>query len=172
MSAASSDASRPSPAARPAPAAAGSAPLFRERLLPSPGTWVVFVIGGAMFGVILVPLSTTIALVAGIIGIVVAVVLGVATAPVLSVDREGLIMGRARVEHDLLGEPEVLEGEDWARRMGVDFEPLAFHCTRGWIHSGVRVPLHDEDDPTSAWVASSRRPGDLALALRSARASR
>ena len=67
---------------------------------------------------------------------------------------------------------EVLEGEDWARTMGVDFEPLAFHCTRGWIHSGVRVPLHDEDDPTSAWVASSRRPGDLALALRSARAPR
>lgn len=143
--------------------------LFRERLLPGPGGWVVLVVLGAMLGVILVPLSLVLAGTIAGVGALVAVALGVLTAPVLTVDERTLTLGRAQVEHDLLGEPEVLTGEDWERTMGVGFEPLAFHCTRGWIHAGVRVPLEDPEDPTTAWVASTRRPEDLALALRTAR---
>src|SRR5690625_5941878 len=80
-------------------------------------------------------------------------------------------MGRARIEVELLGDPTVLEGEDWATTMSTGFEPLAHHCTRGWIHSGIRADVLDEQDPTTAWLASSRRPQDLALALRSAQQS-
>ncbi|WP_217349644.1 DUF3093 family protein [Herbaspirillum sp. VT-16-41] len=47
----------------------------------------------------------------------------------------------------------------------------AHHCTRGWIHTGVRAEVLDDEDPTTAWIASSRRPEDLALALRAAQAN-
>lgn len=148
--------------------APASAPLHRERLLPGVGTWIVIVAVGAMCGVVLVPLGATLALVVGIVGIVVAVVLGVLTAPVVEVSDGRLRAGRAQIEVELLGTPEELEGEDWQRTMGVGFEPLAFHLTRGWIRSGLRAEVLDEGDPTTAWVVSTRRPEDLALALRSA----
>ena len=69
---------------------------------------------------------------------------------------------------DQLGAPQVLKGEDWALTIGQDFEPLAHHCVRGWTRSGLRIEVLDPEDPITAWVASTRRPDDLALALRTA----
>ncbi len=155
-------------AARPADP---SSVLHRERLLPSVGTWVVLALLGAVLGVVLVPLSTTLALVVGLVGIAAMCVLGALMSPIVEVSGGRLIAGRAQIEVEVLEEPELLLGEDWTRVMGTGFEPLAHHCTRGWIRSGVRVPLDDDDDPTPAWVVSSRRPQDLVLALQVARAA-
>lgn len=159
---------QPRPAASPVPARP-TAPVFHERLLPGPGAWIVIALLGATFGVILVPLSYTLAAVVGVLALAVACALAYVSSPVLEVRDGQLTMGRARIPVELLGEPVVLEGEQWERVMGQDFEPLAHHCTRGWIHSGVRMEVLDETDPTTAWVASSRRPEDLALAVRAAR---
>lgn len=158
----------PTPAARPA---ASEAPLFRERLLPGPVGWIVTVILGSIFGLVLVPLNMTLALITGAVCIVIAIVLVFLYSPVLEVSGGRFLLGRARIDVSLLGEPTVLTGEDWAHTIGQGFEPLAHHCVRGWVHTGLRVEVRDEEDPTSAWVASTRRPDDLALALRSAQQS-
>lgn len=146
-------------------------PLFRERVLPSPGAWIVVVALGSIVGLVMVPIHLTLAIVVGIVCIVIAIVLAVAYSPVLEVAEGRFRLGRAQIEASLLGEPEVLRGEDWQRTIGQDFEPLAHHCVRGWTRSGIRVEVLDTADPTSAWVASTRRPDDLALALRSAQHS-
>lgn len=139
---------------------------FHERLLPSVGTWIVIAVLGATFGVVLVPLSLTAAVVVGVMGIIVLGVLAWVTSPVLEVRDGTFTMGRARIATELLGEPVVLRDADWSRTMGTGFEPMAHHCTRGWIRAGVRAEVHDDEDQTTAWVASTRRPEDLALALR------
>src|SRR5699024_5076995 len=77
-----------------------------------------------------------------------------------------------RIEVEMLGTPTVLRGEEWTRTIGQDFEPLAHHCVRGWTRSGLRVEVIDPEDPTTAWVASTRRPGGLALARRTAQTMR
>lgn len=123
---------------------------------------------GLIFGVVLIPLSYAMAIVVGIIGLITACALAYLTSPVLTVTDSHFTMGRARIETELLGEPTVVAGEDWQTTMGTGFEPLAHHCTRGWIHSGVRTEVRDDQDPITAWVCSSRRPEDLALALRTA----
>lgn len=123
---------------------------------------------GATFGVVLVPLSLWLALIVGLVAIAVACTIAYLSSPVLEVTPETYAMGRASIDVELLGEPEELTGEDWERTMHTGFEPLAHHCTRGWIHSGVRVEVLDTDDPVTAWVATSRRPEELALALRAA----
>lgn len=143
-------------------------PLFRERLLPTPGVWIVVVALGSIIGLVMVPLNVTLALVVGIVCVVIAIILAALYSPVLEVSGGRFHLGRAQIEVSLLGDPEVLRAEDWRRTVGQDFEPLAHHCVRGWVHSGLRVELLDEEDPTSAWVASTRRPDDLALALRTA----
>jgi hypothetical protein len=146
-----------------------ASPLHRERLLPSIGVWVVGIAFGSVLGVILVPLSHALSLAVGIIGVVGVCVMLAMASPVIEVSDGTLRAGRARIPADLLGEPEPLDKDGWSVAMSVGFEPLAFHLTRGWVHTGVRVPVLDEADPTPAWVLSTRRPEDLALALRTAR---
>lgn len=159
--------------ASPTPAeSAPSETLFRERVLPGAGLWIAAVTVGGALGLILVPLSLTAAIVVAAVAIIGLLVLVVQYSPVLEVSEGRFRLSRAQIEVELLGEPEVLRGEEWARTIGQDFEPLAHHCVRGWTRSGLRVEVLDEEDPITAWVASTRRPDDLALALRTAQAQR
>lgn len=148
--------------------ASSTSPLYRERLLPSLGAWIVVVALGSIIGLVIVPLNSMLALIVAIASIAIAIVLAVLYSPVLAVSDGKFFLGRAQIDVSQLGEPAVLEGEEWRLMIGQDFEPLAYHCVRGWVHAGIRVEVLDGEDPTSAWVASSRRPEDLALALRTA----
>lgn len=145
------------------------APIFRERLSPGPAVVLVAAVGGAIFGVILVPISVLAAIVVALVLGISAAIGVVLTSPVVTVDDHEVQAGPASIDPCLLGEPEVLDRETWALTMGQQFEPLAYHCTRGWMHEGVRIPVRDDDDPTSAWVISSRRAEQLALAVEAAR---
>lgn len=162
------DPADPAPRTPSSPPAAEGAPLFHERLLPGPGLWIAAVAVGGALGLILIPLHLATAIVVAAVAIIAALVLVVLYSPVLEVADGRFRLGRAQIEVDLLGEPTVLQGEQWALTIGQDFEPLAHHCVRGWTRSGLRVEVLDEEDPTTAWVASTRRPEDLALALRTA----
>lgn len=57
-----------------------------------------------------------------------------------------------------------------ARRdlLGPDADPMAFVIQRPWVKGGVRIDLADPADPTPYWFVSSRRPDELAAALRAA----
>lgn len=143
--------------------------LFHEHLFPGPTVWVVAVTIGAALGLILVPLNLTVAIVFSAVCIIALLVLVYQYSPVLEVANGRFRLSRAQIDVDLLGEPTPLEGEEWALTIGQDFEPLAHHCLRGWTRSGLRVEVLDPEDPITAWVASTRRPEDLALALRTAK---
>ena len=142
--------------------------LFRERVLAGPGFWIAALAVGAALGLVLVPLSLPAGITVSVISIIVLVVIVLQYSPVLEVSGGRIRMGRAQIDVDQLGEPQALKGEDWALTIGQDFEPLAHHCVRGWTRTGLRVEVLDREDPTTAWVTSTRRPDDLALALRTA----
>lgn len=61
---------------------------------------------------------------------------------------------------DAIGKREIL---------GPSAHPLAFVVQRPWVSGAVQVLLDDPADPTPYWVVSSRAPGGLAAALRTAR---
>lgn len=157
-----------SPSTPPSPRGDAEAPLHRERVLPGPGVWIAAVAIGAAMGLILVPLQPVVALVVSVLAIGGALVLVLLYSPVLEVSGGRFRMGRAQIDVELLGEPVALAPAQWALTIGQDFEPLAHHCVRGWTRTGLRVEVLDEEDPTTAWVASTRHPEDLALALRTA----
>jgi len=53
--------------------------------------------------------------------------------------------------------------------LGPHAQQYAFVIQRPWISGAVQVHLADPADPTPYWLVSSRRPADLAEAVRAAR---
>jgi hypothetical protein len=148
----------------------GVRPTYRERLGPSLWVLVSAAVAGPMAALVFAPLDTTVALVTGgVVGIAVIALL-VAAAPVVEV-RDGMLRaGRARIEAELLGEPMVLTGEQARHARGPGLDPRSWHMIRGGIDGVVVTQVIDPDDPTPAWVVSSRTPERLAAAIRLAQA--
>ena len=79
---------------------------------------------------------------------------------------------RVRDAHLPLGVVEtvvVLDAATLRRAVGRHGDPRAFNAIRAWIGPGVQVVIDDPDDPTPYWIVSSRRPDELARALRAGR---
>jgi len=145
---------------------------FRERLSPSLWVLVSAAVVAPMAALVLAPIDMTIALVAGGLLGVLFVWLLIAGSPVVDV-RDGMLRaGRARIRVDLLGRPVPLEGDAARAARGPELNPKAWHVIRGGIDGIVVVPVEDPDDPTPAWVMSSRTPDRLTAAIRRAQAKR
>jgi hypothetical protein len=85
-------------------------------------------------------------------------------------DGPELVAGRAHVPVSLCGEPEPLDAEQLRHRLGPGADARSYVLVRPYSRGGVLVPLRDPRDPTPSWVVASRRPVELAAALRAARA--
>ncbi|GAA5198025.1 DUF3093 domain-containing protein [Microbacterium jejuense] len=156
--------------AGPAAAAAGSSPTdrYRERLGPSLWILVAAALAGPMAALVFTPIDTTLALVIGAAVGVLVIVLLIFGAPSVSVQDGELRAGRAHIGAEFLGEPVVHIGDDARHARGAGLDPRAWHLLRGGIDGVVVIPVTDEDDPTTAWVISSRTPDRLAAAVRRA----
>jgi hypothetical protein len=75
--------------------------------------------------------------------------------------------GAAHIPLDLLGEVEIIPPEERRRAMGPNLDPAAYVVHRGWVKPLVRVRVNDPEDPTPYWMISTRRPDELAAAIRS-----
>ncbi|MCA5893912.1 DUF3093 domain-containing protein [Isoptericola sp. NEAU-Y5] len=153
-----------SPSDQPSPTTAAR---FRERLVPGPAAWCGALGLGVIVGVTLWPLSH----VAGIVSAVLAAAstLGalIATAPVIEVADGELRAGRAHVALSLLGDvTPMLDAEAMRTALGPALDARAYVCLRAWARTGVQVQLADPMDPTPYWLVSTRRPAELAAALR------
>jgi hypothetical protein len=141
---------------------------YRERLSPSLWALVAAAVCGPMAALVLTPIDTTLALAAGAVvgvGIVVALI---ASSPVVEVVDGELRAGPAHIDVDLLGEPVGTEGEDARLARGARLDGRSWMLLRGGIGGVVTVPVEDPDDPTPAWVVSTRTPDRLVAAIRRA----
>lgn len=145
-----------------------SARPYRERLAPSLWMLVAAAVCAPMAVLVLAPAGAVIALIVGVVVAAVIVTAMVATAPVVSVDGSTLRAGRAHIDVSLLGDPTALTGADAREARGPQLSARAWHLLRGGIDGLVVVPVIDQDDPTPAWVISTRTPDRLAAAVRRA----
>lgn len=146
------------------------APSYRERLVPPPWMLLVLllIVPAALLVFLPVDIRVGIAVAIGLYSIVVAVLwLG---APVVEVHSGMLRAGRARIDVAHLRDADALRGADASAALRADWDPTDHHVISPWAKSIVRVAVADADDPTGAWVISSRRPERLAAAIREARA--
>ena len=87
-------------------------------------------------------------------------------APRIRIENDHLQAGRARIPLSALGEAASFDKVGGRRLLGVEFDAAAYHSTVPWAMRLVRVEVIDESDPTTAWVLSTRKPDQLAAALR------
>lgn len=145
---------------------------YRERLGPSLWILVAAAVAAPMAALVFTPVDATAGLlIGGAVGILVIVLL-VAAAPVVTVRDGELRAGPAHIDVRHLGEPKVHVADDARHARGAGLDPRSWHLIRGGIDGIVVIPLTDPDDPTTAWVISSRTPDRLAAAVRRAQATR
>ncbi|WP_182111312.1 MULTISPECIES: DUF3093 domain-containing protein [unclassified Actinotalea] len=145
--------------------------LHRERLWPGPLGWC-FVIGFAVLMVIaLLPVRGDVALVGGVVSLLVAIAAAVRTSAPVEVAGGELRAGRAHIPVALLGAARVLDRDGVRAQLGPGSDARTYVCLRAWIPGAVVVVVDDPQDPTPAWVVSTRRPQALVAALDAARRS-
>ena len=84
----------------------------------------------------------------------------------VEVSGDELRVGEAHIPLTLLGDVEIISPADRRAAMGRELDPAAFVMHRGWIKPMVRVRVTDPEDPTPYWLVSTRRPEELAAALK------
>jgi hypothetical protein len=149
----------------------GSVVPYRERL--SPSLWVIVsaAVAAPMAALVVAPIDTTLALVAGaVVGVAILAFL-IAGSPVVEVRDGVLTAGRAHIDVAYTGEIAVLTGEEARHARGPGLQPRSWHVIRGGIDAVVIVEITDLDDPAPSWVISTRTPDRLAVALRRAQAT-
>lgn len=144
---------------------------FVERLWPP--VWLV-ALGVAVAGMVAWAVGAALGAAAGWAVLAACVVLvgwlTVIAAPSVAVSAEGLRAGRAFLTLGAAGRVRALDAERTARLRTRDADPRAYLLLRGWVSTSVVVEIADPDDPTPYWQVSSRRPRDLAEAVRRAAA--
>ncbi|WP_199424215.1 DUF3093 domain-containing protein [Actinotalea solisilvae] len=144
---------------------------YRERLWPGPLGWS-FVVGFAVLVLIaLLPVRVDVAVVAALVSLVVALVVAVRTSARVEVADGELRAGAAHIPVTLLGAGSVLDRAGVRARLGPGSDARTFACLRSWIPGAVEVVVDDPQDPTPAWLVSTRRPAALLAAVEAARRS-
>jgi Protein of unknown function (DUF3093) len=143
--------------------------LFRERL-SVPVLWWVLALGFALSLLLAIGLYVGPAwgIGAAAAALVVATWLFLRAGVVIVVDPRAIRIGRAEIDHRYIGDAQALDAEATRRRSGVEADARAHLVLRPYVASSVEITLADPADPVPYWLVSSRRPAQLAAALRRA----
>jgi hypothetical protein len=146
--------------------------LFRERLTV-PVIW--WLLAGLFALSVLIAVGAYLGPVWGIgtalATMLVAAAIFVSAAIVISIDSWEIRIGRACIEHAYISSSQALTAEQARRRAGVEADARAHLVLRPYIKTAVEITLDDPDDPVPYWLVSTRRPQQLAAALREAASS-
>jgi len=146
--------------------------LFRERLTVPIMWWVL----ASLFALsVLLAVGAYLGPVWGIgtalATLMVAAAIFVSAAVVISIDAREIRIGRASIEHAYIASSQALAAEEARQRAGVGADARAHLVLRPYVRTAVEITLDDPDDPVPYWLVSTRRPQQLAEALREAASS-
>ncbi|TLM72571.1 DUF3093 domain-containing protein [Pseudarthrobacter sp. NamB4] len=145
----------------------GGTVVYREKLWPNVWIWIISA-GVAGAGILVfAPISATAGYTAAVVLFAIIAILLILSTPSIVVTESTLTVGRATIERRFVGAAQSFRGEEATAERGVRLNGLAYLCIRGWIDPVVKIDITDPSDPTPYWLASSRRPNELAAALSS-----
>lgn len=149
-----------------------SAPSHRERLVPPWWMFAVLLLIVPAALLVFLPVSIVTGMIVAI-GLYTAIALALwLGAPSIELRDGQLRAGRARISVHELGTADALLGSEAKVALRSGWDPSDHHVVSPWTAALVRVPVIDEEDPTPAWVMSTRRPERLVAAIEAMQNSR
>ncbi|MFI1836316.1 DUF3093 domain-containing protein [Streptomyces olivaceoviridis] len=147
-----------------------SATPYEERLTAPRSWWLISVLVGVSFALILLPFGT-LPLLGGLVGgtAAAAVVASAYGSPRIRLVGDSLIAGEAKIPVAALGEARVLDAEEARAWRTYKADTRAFLLLRAYIPTALRVEVTDQQDPTPYLYLSTREPEKLAAAIEAAR---
>lgn len=147
-----------------------SAAPYEERLTAPRSWWLISVLVGVSFALVLLPFGT-LPLLGGLVGgtAVAAVMASAYGSPRIRVVGDALIAGEARIPVSALGAAEVLDAEEARAWRTYKADVRAFLLLRAYIPTALRVEVTDPEDPTPYLYLSTREPERLAAAIAGAK---
>jgi hypothetical protein len=146
--------------------------FYRERLLPGPWIFLMWALLIPATLLVFLPINTTVGVIAAVVLYTAAVIVLLATSPMVVVTSTELIAGRARLPLDAVGAVTGYRGKDATIQRGPALDARAWLVIRGWIDPIVKIAVEDENDPAPYWIVSTRNPAGIAEAVAEARAVR
>ena len=140
--------------------------MYRERVRPNLGTFRA--VGTLLPAVVLVsePFDYRIGIAAGLILVISSWGALFFLAPVIQVGSSNLKISRAKIPRNLLGKIEEISKDQIFSERGPNLNPAAFKVFQGTVKTAVKIAVNDPNDPTPYWIISTRKPAQLASALR------
>lgn len=83
------------------------------------------------------------------------------TGLTIRTENEFLYVGRAYIERRYLKNPEILTRDRMTYFLREGFNPSGFLAMRFWIKTGIRIEIHDPQDPTPLWIVTCKTPAEL-----------
>lgn len=139
--------------------------IYRERVLPSKGTFALAPFLAVFFYGVWLPINELVGVATGLLAALILVAILILKAPVIMVSSSELRVGRARIERKLLGKANVIDQKDAFVERGQKLDSRAFTSFQASVKGMVKVEISDPQDPTPYWLFSSRNPEDLKAAL-------
>ena len=142
---------------------------YRERLWPAPWLFIstALVIPASLL--VFLPINTTVGIIVAIVLYLGCVGLLLLGSPVVELNDEQLVAGKARLPLALVGSVAQFSGYEARMERGQRLDARAYLLIRGWVDPVVRVEVDDAADPTPYWLVSTRNPSELAKALEASR---
>lgn len=144
---------------------------YSERLLPPVSWWLITLLGAVVLWPVVgiaVGFWWGFAVAVAVLAVIGAMLL--AGSVMITVDADGLRVGRAWIEHRYLAGCRALDADKTRSRRGPTADARAYLVLRPYLREAVEIELDDPADPVPYWLVSSRHPERLADALREAAA--
>ncbi len=144
--------------------------LYVERLYPSMGMIVVYLLAFPMILLAAAPFGWTLALILAFAITASILTAAVLLSPLIVLDENRLLAGHIAIPVAVLGKSEVLKGETVREELGPKLDSRSQRVVRGEIKSAIKIAVIDAADPTPYLLISTRNPDELASALLANRA--
>ena len=140
--------------------------IYRERLWPSVWLFLATALIIPASLLVFLPINPTVGIIAAILLYLGVVAFLLAQSPVMAVTDTELLAGRARLPLSVVSATEAFRGDEAQLERGQRLDARAWLLLRGWVGPVLRIQLDDPADPTPYWLVSTRRPEELAAALK------
>jgi hypothetical protein len=143
---------------------------YRERVLPSAGTFAPTV---AVFPAVLLalyPISPPLGVALGAMLTAAVMVTLFARSPKIQVAGGMLQVGKASISVELISEVKVVSKNESFSERGPKLDARSFYVFQGSVKTALKVYIVDPQDPTPYWLFSTRNPDQLRKILRELKA--